>query len=53
VALSRTGHRPGAAAMAQHALTAAAPPQDPWLFYGQGDFRHWPALLAGLRGDAR
>lgn len=48
-ALFRAGHRAEAAAVADRSLTRREAPPDPWLFYGQGDFRHWSALIDRLR----
>lgn len=51
-ALSRTGEYTEAAAVAEAALNSSDRQQDPWLSYGQGDFRHWPALIARVREAA-
>jgi tetratricopeptide (TPR) repeat protein len=48
-ALAHAGRRAEAAALADRALTRTAAGFDPWLVYGQGDFRHWPRLIAALR----
>ena len=48
-ALFRAGHRAEASAAADRALSRREATPDPWLFYGQSDFRHWPALLDQLR----
>ena len=48
-ALFRAGHRAEAAAVADRSLTRREAAPDPWLFYGQADFRHWSTLIDRLR----
>ena len=48
-ALARSGRRAEAAELADRALMRTDAPFDPWLGYGQGDFRHWARLIAGVR----
>ena len=48
-ALARSGRRAEAADLADRALARTDAPFDPWLGYGQGDFRHWARLIAGVR----
>ena len=48
-ALSRAGRRSDAAAVADRALARRDGPADPWLSYGQSDFRHWTTLMDRLR----
>jgi tetratricopeptide (TPR) repeat protein len=50
VALSHLGEYQEAATLADSALNVTDRVQDPWLSYGQGDFRHWPDLIARVRG---
>ena len=48
-ALARAGRRAEAAEIADRALRRTETPFDPWLAYGQGDFRHWAVLIARVR----
>jgi tetratricopeptide (TPR) repeat protein len=52
-ALSAAGDYAGAAAEADRLLQRSTPVADPWLSYGQGDFRHWAALMARIRESTR
>jgi tetratricopeptide (TPR) repeat protein len=48
-ALARSGRRGEAAELADRALARTDASFDPWLAYGQGDFRHWARLIADVR----
>jgi tetratricopeptide (TPR) repeat protein len=48
-ALARSGRRAEAATVADRALERRDAVPDPWLSYGQSDFRHWSTLIARLR----
>jgi tetratricopeptide (TPR) repeat protein len=48
-ALGRTGRRVEAAELAELVLRRPAPAFDPWLEYGQGDFRFWSRMISNLR----
>jgi tetratricopeptide (TPR) repeat protein len=48
-ALARAGRRADAAARADRALEQRGAVPDPWLSYGQSDFRHWAVLIDRLR----
>ncbi|HET9369408.1 MAG TPA: hypothetical protein VFO19_04145, partial [Vicinamibacterales bacterium] len=52
-ALARGGHRAEAAALAEASLTRTDASFDPWLAYGQGDLRKWPAIIAAVRKAAQ
>jgi hypothetical protein len=53
--LLATGDRPGAVALAERIQTRPAPSAtvDPWHVYWQGDYRHFPDLVAHLRETLR
>lgn len=53
VAFARAGRRSDAAALAEASLTRTGTPVDPWLAYGQGDFRRWPEVIATVRRTIR
>jgi tetratricopeptide (TPR) repeat protein len=48
-ALARVGQPVEAAQLADTILARTESVFDPWLAYGQGDFRHWPRIIAALR----
>ncbi|MEZ5316614.1 MAG: hypothetical protein R2752_04370 [Vicinamibacterales bacterium] len=48
-AYSRQGDPVRSAEVAERALALDPTIQDPWLYYGQGDFRHWPRIVADLQ----
>jgi tetratricopeptide (TPR) repeat protein len=48
-ALARSGRQADALRVMETALApVASPPPDPWLLYGQGDSRFWPAIARAL-----
>ena len=48
-ALSHVGEYAAASALADRTLLEPSPPNDPWLFYGQGDFRNWISRRDAVR----
>jgi len=52
-ALARIGQPVEAAQMADTILGRTESVFDPWLAYGQGDFRHWPRIIDAIRGAIR
>jgi len=50
-ALARSGRTPDGVRLAADATAAPSDGVDPWIAYGRGDARMWPAILQQLRRD--
>jgi len=50
-ALARNGHPQDGVRLVADATSAPSNPVDPWVAYGRGDARLWPAILQQLRRD--